>query len=506
MCKQIYNKMFPFLIIMLFWGNLYAANYPLEITQPQSNLTTSSRYYKAYPGIEYTVPVGLIGGAFPFTYELTNAPSGMTIDPTYGIIRWPNPSTAGSPHSIAVRVTDSENTTVAVSWPITVTTSGFIFLDSVNGRSGASGTINDPLRNMVDVGGSSYEDIRDSRYDNYFVYFRNGTYDPAGHLNNSGQQLQLEWRGSYKPLVWLEYPGETAVIDHNRSVSGAFFDITDSDNNDLFIHGIRFQDMRNHAIRILGNRQVFFECEFENLGPGADGANSSFLMFATSGGPGGQRYPFIKDCTFNDLNVGAFIKLYSTWKIVIEGSRFSNGSGSPMEGIASKAYNQYVDIRANTIDNIGEHAISGNWNYDAHLEIRFNNVKNASDNYGSNIHGALTANYHNSAGRVFIYRNTLEGTVTVKWATSDDGPFHFHQNVIVNRNAGVENSHITLYSVDDPSRVDIGTGANQNISGYPGDGIIDSEGNFTPGYESYLGSYGHQVSSVPTPRTLHVVE
>src|SRR5689334_21125847 len=80
----------------------HAANYPLQIIQPQPNLTTHSRFYKAYPGILYRVPVSVLGGAYPFTYSLTTAPSGMTIDAATGIISWPNPTTSGSPHSVTV--------------------------------------------------------------------------------------------------------------------------------------------------------------------------------------------------------------------------------------------------------------------------------------------------------------------------------------------------------------------------------------------------------------------
>lgn len=499
----MFKKLMIIIVVQIcLAGPLFAANYPLEIIQPQPNLSTANRYYKAYPGLEYKVPIGVLGGAYPFTYELMTAPNGMIIDSKSGVITWQNPTQSGSPHQVSVRVTDYEQNTVTISWPITVTTSGFVFLDSVNGSHTATGTINDPLRNMVDIGGSTYDDIRDGRYNDYFIYFRNGTYDPAGYLNNSGQQIQLEWRGSYKPNVWLEYPGETVIIDHDRTASGAFLDMIDSDNNDIYIHGIRFQDMLNHAIRMLGNRQVFFECEFENLGPGQDGANSSFLMFSTSGGTGGQDYPFIKNCRFNNLNTGAFIKLYSTWKILIEGNTFSNGSGSPLEGVASKAYNTRVDIRANIFDNIREHVIAGNWNTDSGLEIRFNNVKNANNNYSSSIHGALTANYHDTAGVAFIHHNTFDGTVTVKWGTTGDGPFHFYNNVIVNQNSGVSGSHINLYSVDDPSRVVIGSGQNINLVGYPDANIIDSNGSLASAYSSYGGTHGHEARSIPAPRNL----
>lgn len=500
-----------FIVCLVFSGLgsvALSANYPLEITQPQPNLTTANRYYKAYPGLEYKVPIGVFGGEYPFTYSLTTAPSGMTINSSTGVITWPNPTATGSPHSVTARVVDSESTEDTVSWTVTVTTSGFVFLDIVNGSPSGAGTISDPKQNMVDIGGSTYSDITVGTYNDYFVYFRGGTYDPAGYLNNSGQQIQLEWRGSYKPIVWLEYPGESVVIDHNRRTQGAFFDMVDSNNDDLFIHGIRFQDMLNHAIRMMANRQVFFEAEFQNLGPGRDGDNSSFLMFASAQQTGAHDYTFIKDCTFNNLNIGAFLKLYSVWKAVIEGNTLSNGSGAPLEGIAVKAYNSYIDIRGNTIQNIAEHAIGGNWNYDNNFEIRFNKIQDANNNFVNDIYGALTINYNDTAGPVNIYRNTIEGTVTVRFASSDDGPFRLYNNVIVNENSGtLSGSHINYSQVNDMSRIIIGSGSTANLTGYPSSNIIDANGNLTANYTSYIGTHGHltgEVQAISIPRSFRL--
>ena len=69
MWKIINLRTLTILLSVSFFSNLYAANYPLEITQPQEGLTTHSRYYKAYPGIEYKVPIGVFGGLYPFAYE-----------------------------------------------------------------------------------------------------------------------------------------------------------------------------------------------------------------------------------------------------------------------------------------------------------------------------------------------------------------------------------------------------------------------------------------------------
>ena len=493
--KQSWNIVLS-MCLWLFSAALTAANYPLEIIQPQEGLSTTSRYYKAYPGLEYKVPVGVLGGEYPFTYQLTTAPTGMTIDESTGVILWSNPTVTGSPHSVTVRVTDYEGSTDNHSWTITVTTSGFIFIDD-SATEIEDGSIENPFSSLSDVyRGTDYTSRSDRTYAGQFLYFRGGTYDPEGYTNNCpGQQCQVQWPGTDKPIVWLEYPGETAIIDHDRAADGAYFDMSSVGNaSNLFIHGIKFQDMLNHAVRLIGDRATFFECEFSNLGPGIDGENSSFIMYASTGGPGGSDYGLIKDNSFYTLDTGAFIKTYSNYKLVIDSNTFRNGFGD-IEGIALKAYDSNIDVRGNLIDGVRRNAINGNWASSGNVEIRFNRVLNANINYSTDIYGALTVNYHDTAtAPYYIYRNTFEGTVTVRFATSDDGPFYIYGNVIVNDNSGTPSgSHITHYEVQDPSRVIIGTDPG-NLVGRPEDNIIDELGNLTESYLSQLSVYGDAVS------------
>lgn len=526
------NKKLIIAIIIIISGAFFfgvekssAANYTLEIIQPQPSLTTANRYYKAYPGIEYEVPIGVFGGLYPFTYALTENSTcddgnAFVIDADTGIVTWSDPAVEDDGCTIEVRVTDDESATDTVSWTVAVTTTGFVFVDSVGGTNSSyngcvsscgDGTIANPFLDLCDIyvgtGGAACNDyaaISDATYNDYFVYFRGGTYDPVGYFNNVDQQYQTEWRGSYKPIVWLEYPGEAVIIDHDRTASGAFFDITDTDNSDLFIHGIQFQDMLNHALRIPGGAQrtVLFENTFYNGGPGIDGDNSSFVMFSGSEAAAAS-YKLIKDNTFDTASGSwAHLKSYSTNKAVHDGNTYRNGM---TEGLAVKGNDQYVSIRNNSFDGAFEAgSINGNWASCNNLDISFNNVLNAANDYDTSIYGALTINYNNDAnGPVYIYRNTFEGTVTARFATSDDGPFHLYNNVIINENADKDvpdGSYITHYDVADPDVIILGTGLTANLVGSTSDGIIDASGNLTEAYSSYLGTHGYQIDdSQPDP-------
>ena len=163
------------LLLLLYNSISIAANYSLEIVQPQPNLTTVNRFYKAYPGLVYNVRPAVIGGAYPFTYTLTAYPSGMSINSSTGIISWQNPTTTGSPHAVTVSVRDSEGTVATVSWTITVDSSGFYFVDAVDGKTvanGGTGTFANPWKTIEDWYLTKYN----TAYQGGFLYFRSGTY------------------------------------------------------------------------------------------------------------------------------------------------------------------------------------------------------------------------------------------------------------------------------------------------------------------------------------------
>jgi hypothetical protein len=496
------RRLFFIVTILLIPFKLIAATYNLEITAPQASLDTSSRWYKAYPGLEYKVPVGVFGGAYPFTYTLTTYPTGMTIHPTTGIITWSNPTTENSPHSVTVSVTDAESTTVTRSWTITVTTTGFIFVNASAG-DGGDGTITTPFNSFADFYGA---ELHTNTYAGYFVYFRAGTYSLAGcAFYNTGQQYYCGYPASEKPHVWLAYPGESVTINHSADdVAGAFLNTSSWNGRaDMYIGGITFTNGLNHFWRVYGARNTFYECTFSTWGPGVDGENSSALMWASSGGINGHYYPLVKDCTISEMISGtgnSFLKLYSTTKMVIEGNTMTTGSGAG-EGIAIKAWCEYTDVRGNTIDT-PQHAINGNFNICNHAWIRFNNIKNSNTTGGDgSTYGALTLNYNTSnCGTMYIERNTFEGNIIARELGTGDGPFHFKNNVIINENAGdvpAEGSHINCWSCTDASVLTIDSA---NLVGAAADGIIDTSGKLTGAYRStYLGTKGHEIpSTIPS--------
>jgi hypothetical protein len=489
-----------FIIAMFIYAptESWGAYNTLEITQPRSGLNTQNRYYKAYPGLEYNVRIAVIGGAYPYSFALTTAPVGMTIT-SNGTIVWPNPVASATPYAVTARVTDSEGTTASVTWNITVTTNGFRFIDAVNGRSvaeGGTGTLNNPWKTIKDwYEGDVYESKGSSTYVNEFLYYRAGTYEINGYFEGTGRGRRMPVLGTRKPVVWLAYPGERVVIDHRYSGdpnTGSYICFYSNSNN-LYIDGIEFRNMYNHSIKLDcdGDNQVIRRSTFYNLGPGEDGANSSFIM--TTGNGGIPDNMVIQDCTFSNLTIGAFNKFYVANKLLIEDNTFANGLGSPVEGIALKSGIFSTTVRNNRFYSINSQAIGGNMHPNpvlttANIEICYNFVATSTSS-------AIRINQDGLAGVIYIYRNTFMGPVWVT-ANAGNGPFRFEYNVFVNDQSGTPaGSHIYYYNVTDPTRIL----SRNNLAGYPRDGIVNSQGALTASYQQYLGTHGYQLTGSPLP-------
>jgi hypothetical protein len=483
-----------------------AANYPLELVSPraagsspssgQPAISGNNRIFWAYPGIEYNIRATVIGGKYPYTFSLTNAPAGMTIDASTGTIRWTNPTANASP-TIVVR--DSENQTVSSAWTITVDATRFIFLDAVNGRefdaaTPGTGTISNPFRRIRDLySGSVYASKADNRHINKIAYFRTGTYFIDGYIEDaSGNYAGRMAVTENKPVAWLAYPGQQPTVDGQCSAFSpqlgsrpcnygrhiAFY----GNGNNTYIDGMRFTNMAVHAFRTngAGNYQTFRRNQFAVNGPTQAGVNQGFITTIASE-PGGN-YLSIQDNTFEDIEQGSCVKLYSTNRVLIEDNICRNVRGSESEGFAVKGGEMTrVTVRHNTVLNVFQKGIGGNQHTLHSGEFLFNRVQSSGNT-------ALDINQDGVAGVIYIERNTFVGRVLVRNTDSADGPFHFRNNVIVSNDTSA--NRIYLESVSDTSRVQ----ATNNISAAPSQNMVDANLNLTTAFSQYVGTHGHQIS------------
>jgi hypothetical protein len=469
-------------------GHYLTAVIPLEIISPQEGLTTGtsarSYYYRCYPGIPWRVPIGVLGGSWPFKYEVLQGPTGLTIGEVYGstdygILSWANPTTGQ--HTITVLVTDQEGTQDSHTWLLTVTTNMAIFVDSKVATSG-NGSFSSPFKTIQDFWGSSRND---ATYAGYHVYFRAGTYvthwtwDPE--WTNTGS---VPWR-NHKPPVLLAYPGESVHFD----VKEGCFWWADSGQNDAFLRGIRWTGVGytgtyyNQAFhRFTGcSRMTVFENEFAELAvPGQTGTNPAHLFY----GGGTTENNLISHNYFDDLDCGDWndVELYNPNGMVIEHNfTRSSNAASGARAYYLKDRCRRISIRANTASLTQNSLALGtmdDWTSSSttphNAEYSWNNWRTTGDL--SIRVGGTSAVF----GSIWIRRNTLNGGYVqfASWVTG--GPVTFENNV---RQYGS-----TEYLGTFGGTV---TGLDTDLSG--SSGLVDANNELTATYEANRGTHGHEV-------------
>jgi hypothetical protein len=508
------------------------ANYPLQIMHPRQvgtsadadgpKISAHHRVFWAYPDIEYNIRPAVIGGAYPYTYRLSNAAPGMTIDADTGVISWIRPQ-RGIRTTPTLTVTDSDGALTSSTWTIHVTPEKFLFVDAVNGKEfdaavPGTGTIDNPFKRLRDLySGSTVAAKSISTNANKIVYFKQGTYLIDGFLEDvgayDGYSLgRMPMADGVKPVAWLAYPGQQPVLDGrcvaaarpmgprpcNRGAHVAFY----GPANNVYWDGLKITNIAIHGVRTegAGSYQVFRRGTWTIQGPTVRGANAGMITFSASGGAGSAMgaYTAIQDNVFSDIDGGMCVEIYSVQRLLIEDNvchtvYSSNGTADDGGVFIKGGEMERVTVRGNTFHNMARRAIAGNMLVLRSAEILFNrvygihNVKNftAPINYDP---VALEVNQNGAAGVVHIRRNTFVGRVVVRNTDAADGPFYFSENVIVNTDPG---PHISFDNVSAPARVVIG----DNFTARPDQKAVDAEGNLVPAQKALIGRRGHQKGS-----------
>jgi hypothetical protein len=503
----------------------FASQYPLEILYPKavaaapSGLDANNRCFFAYTGLTYTIRAAAMGGSYPYTWSLSNAPAGMSINSSTGVITWTNPTATAS--NIQVTCSDSASGTASETWSITVGTSGWYFVDAVNGNAHSTnggtgtGTAANPWLTL--------DDVYDGSTANSRVYFRAGTYTVANipTFSNSGGagtpyelgEEYIDWRDTSRATNWIAYPGDAQpVIDYGYIGTGFPYNTGDSkprvllQSNATALIGLKFINSMTMAFQFArtNRRGVYvWDCDFVNTGPGINGGNSAFLMWKALYGsgptytPGTQAYgDVVIGCLFNDCDGVATTGGNSVWKMysMLRPLFYDNDISDTTENVEACAYKADISqftIRKNQFSNIGETAISGNM--DTHLE---------NDGGGEETFGDICYNYVADAvlsgldignakvstpiGRVDVYRNTFVCPIRIENLVTADGPYVLSKNAIQNAD-GAQSPwpHIQDTSITDSSRVTL----DDNTAG--ASGIVDGSGNLID--TSKLGTHGHVI-------------
>jgi len=496
-CKSNFISGFLVVILLsLLSLPALAANFPLKITQPQANLDTKNRFYKAYPNLEYNVRLAVIGGEYPFSFALTTAPTDMTID-ARGEISWMSPTASATPYNVTAVVTDSQSTVTNVSWTITVTTDGFRFIDAVNGTPatlGGTGSNGNPWKSIKDMyEGDTYASKSARSYAGEFLYWRAGTYGMDAYTEST--KPRTPFVGNNKPTVWLAYPGEAPVID----LAASYISIYGGGSNTYF-DGIKFNvngNSRGMGITIGGgsNNVTFRRNTLFGINNGLSGGNHS-LIFIQNGGQG-LNLSIQDNEMYNVTNSGYGVLGYSARDVLIENNTFHNIRTHP---ISPKSYTTRWDIRGNRFYNNPSNSIIVQYystvaTPSGDIEISHNLVETGG--------GKVRINSEQTTYGlpVYIFRNTFMDEVEQNRATSTNGIFSWTENVIVNETTYPE--QIRRRNIDAPLRVVV----TNNLTGNSSDNIVDSQGYLTQGYNTFIGSRGHQLGNrISAPTALVITQ
>jgi hypothetical protein len=504
--------MISYVVLLLFVigctvNHSHAANFPLEIMNIKASgtgtpaISSTNRIFRAYPGVEYSIRAAVIGGTYPYTYALSNQPLGMTINSSTGEISWPNPQSNSG--TITLSVTDSESNNVTATWAITVTTSGFIFVNS--GYSGTeTGSITQPyssLSNMLN-NSSTVSDI---------VYFRAGSYSLP--IFNSTHYLENDCNLTNSPNNWIEYPGETATVDmDSHYFQGAgpyYFDgLSFTDVPDWFIHEVSSSNNYTtfRRLDISGARAVYR----------ADNANHG--LYYTSHDTRGT-YLIFQDLILHSFDdVHGIGPLYEQNKVLVEDCVFydftSTLGGRPV--IAPKWNGTSHTFRHNNIYNTNDRiaiggGINGMFRGIEDIEILYNRISSATAIWFNNDGGSgvVAGDDLNPPTQrtTYIHRNTISGYIVIYNVVdgcggSTGGPYSFTNNVITNSNT-------SGYTIVDYITYAYPTGSNpencitdtNNLKGTSG--LVDASGLLIN--RDYVGTYGWELGAGESDTTAPVV-
>jgi len=490
------------LIIALLSSTAYAADlspFELEVIQPRPALDENNRYYRAYPGIEYNVDINVVGGRYPYKYELTQKPTGMVINSDTGEVSWSAPEENNNAYAVQIKVTDSEGTQQNVSWTIKVTKEKFLFVDAVNGTIGAPGTLENPMKTFEDVyGGLDYTAKNAITNQHNFVYFR-GPSDPSDSSHTyipqgfTAGKPGVQWTYRH-PAVLMAYPGENPRFDFSNTY---FFGDTVLDN--FYIEGFNITQISSvsqpgqyhFAFRIPGNSSnvTFRRNSFNNLATSTGSYNQSVIMM-TSSSSRGKDWAIVNN-EFANLQHAYGVLGYTVENVLIA-NNYIHDTSDPEGTGSSHAIGPKVDctkwfIRKNVLKNIGN---SGIWLYYAskldgqefgNMEVSYNYVEGNTP---------LTVNDKWAAAELpsHFFRNTFVGKVNFDYVNSGTGPFFLSKNVIIND----PSNHVKCTSCDAPERII----QDSNLTGDNSSNIVNEFGNLTDGFSQYIGLIGWQTNLI----------
>lgn len=424
-----YNSNEPFggpIIFQLPTGNFVDSKLTMEVASPRPDIErgTNSRYSFMHSGMENAMPIVILGGAYPFKYEIiANSGTANTSTATigklrtyntdrswygsanqkdYGIFRWTPTGDDGNSYSFTIRITGQDGVFRDIIFSGLVQDSRFIFVDPVNGEDiTGTGTLANPWKSNTTW---NMNDPDDATYKDNFVVWRAGLQTPI----DTGKLA-----GSTKPRVFIAFEGDAQPTYDGTIQDHAF--LSGEDSNDFFWGGIRVNGTRSDLtesryFEIFGaalfDRAVFWNSYFFDASSGTVGTDNEAWISSRSGAE--KKYFCSVGNTFDtaplstDGNGFDSTRLFNFRKCVLEHNIIKNFSGQTLIQPKDECFE--FSIRANDMwegNTAGIGVIISNQGGGDTQEVCWNWILNTD---------AIRTNSANSAvdmTNFFVFRNTL---------------------------------------------------------------------------------------------------
>lgn len=398
--------------------------------RPDAETGNHAQHRNAYPGIAWSTHVVIMGGAYPFRFELLQAPAGMTIGndsgANYGVIHWPDPQ-VGS-YTVRARVFDQDRYRSAsasqpldLSFTLTVSANRFVFIDPIHGQDSNPGTLQAPLRRIAAL---HQGDSNQALFSGKNVYLRAGTHPLDGMSTNFNNYAMFEGKA---PNVFIGYPGETAVLSlYQGSFRGRT--ATDFMLKDLTIEHANADgvDQRYFAGVEAQQRNSFHRVVFRDYKMGTTEGENPSMVFYYSGGAGSSPHQHVSfhHCEFTG-GMGAISTTYGVEHFSFQHNRLhhlnTTGNYSPTNGwglLYFKDSTRDVDVRANHawegitaplftsfVGVGGQNNTESDYAYDR-IRISYNFIKGFEHAYFGTYDGGSAA-----TGTIDGFRNSIDGLV-----------------------------------------------------------------------------------------------
>ena len=172
---------------------------------------------RAYPGLPYYTRMAVIGGEYPYSFELVKSPEGAKITADRGDVLW-TPKREEAETTFEMKVTDRAGKSVTTSWTVKVTKSGFHFVSPTGDDEKGDGSHGLPWKTV--------QFAINRAKGTGTIYLREGVYrersrakgSPGGYdkfmlmIGQGGYDFQHRKPTREDPFVLSSYPGESATV------------------------------------------------------------------------------------------------------------------------------------------------------------------------------------------------------------------------------------------------------------------------------------------------------